>query len=147
MSVWRRQLALRLSLLEDLIFGGVRYPLRLTFECIVDQSLDSVAKSENTLEWTCNTSPYGNFTVLYVRLTTLLLLSKTTDYCLFLLSSIANSGGNVLGAGPEPIVAIQPNYDCSLTITASQDIFPAATGYTVLLANPFNDTDVSSSNF
>lgn len=77
-----------------------------------------VAQSANTLAWTCNTSPYNNFTVL-----------------------LANSNPSIL-VQPIAIIAIQESYDCSKTITQQQSAQPAATGYTVLLANPLNSTDV-----
>ncbi|KAI6006818.1 hypothetical protein EDD15DRAFT_2258 [Pisolithus albus] len=78
-----------------------------------------VAQSANTLAWTCNTSPYNNFTVL-----------------------LANSNPSIL-VQPIAIIAIQESYDCSKTITQQQSAQPAATGYTVLLANPLNSSDVS----
>lgn len=79
---------------------------------------EAVAQSANTLAWTCNTSPYNNFTVL-----------------------LANSNPSIL-VQPIAIIAIQESYDCSKTITQQQSAQPAATGYTVLLANPLNSTDV-----
>ncbi|KAI6145730.1 hypothetical protein EDD17DRAFT_1879723 [Pisolithus thermaeus] len=77
-----------------------------------------VAQSSNTLAWTCNTSPYSNFTIL-----------------------LANSNPSVL-VEPIAIIAIEENYDCSQTITQQQSTQPAASGYTVLLANPLNSSDV-----
>jgi len=77
-----------------------------------------VAQSSNTLAWTCDTSPYSNFTVL-----------------------LANPDKSILEA-PLAILAIEYNYDCSKTITQQQSAQPAGTGYTVQLANPFNSTDV-----
>ncbi|KAI5994907.1 hypothetical protein F5J12DRAFT_856539 [Pisolithus orientalis] len=87
---------------------------------ITNPSSDSwwVAQSSNTLAWTCNTSPYSNFTIL-----------------------LANSNPSVL-VQPIAIIAIQENYDCSKTITQQQSTQPAATGYTVQFANPLNSTDV-----
>jgi len=40
------------------------------------------------------------------------------------------------------VIAIQKNYDCSITITQDQANQPVGTGWTVLLANPLNNTDV-----
>ncbi|KIJ63816.1 hypothetical protein HYDPIDRAFT_91819 [Hydnomerulius pinastri MD-312] len=77
-----------------------------------------VAQSQNTLAWTCNTSPYQNYTVL-----------------------LANSNPSIL-ASPLAIIAVQQNYDCSETITQQQSAQPAGTGYTVLLASTLNSTDI-----
>jgi len=77
-----------------------------------------IANSENNIVWTCDASPYSNFTVL-----------------------ITNQDLRVF-AGPIAIVAIQSNYDCSKTITQEQANQPAGTGYLIQLANPFNETDV-----
>ncbi|KAI6104107.1 hypothetical protein EDD16DRAFT_1693964 [Pisolithus croceorrhizus] len=87
---------------------------------VTNPSSDSwwVAQSSNTLAWTCNTSPYNNFTVL-----------------------LANSNPSIL-VEPIAIIAIQESYDCSQTITQQQSTQPAASGYTVLLANPLNSSDV-----
>ncbi|KAI6006765.1 hypothetical protein EDC04DRAFT_2781842 [Pisolithus marmoratus] len=87
---------------------------------VTNPSSDSwwVAQSSNTLAWTCNTSPYSNFTVL-----------------------LANSNPSIL-VQPIAIIAIEEDYECSKTITQQQSTQPAATGYTVLLANPLNSTDV-----
>jgi len=82
-----------------------------------------VAKSSNTLVWSCHTTTLKNFTIL-----------------------IANSNTGILGAAPEPIVAIQDNFDCSLTIPDNEVQFTPSTGYSVLLANPFNSTDVYASS-
>lgn len=82
-----------------------------------------VTKSDNTLVWSCHTTTLQNFTVL-----------------------IANSNTGVVGAAPEPIIAIQPNYDCSLSLTDTQVVFTPSTGYTVLLADPFNSTHVYASS-
>ncbi|GBE87479.1 hypothetical protein BKA93DRAFT_776286 [Sparassis latifolia] len=77
-----------------------------------------VAQSLNTLEWTCKTSPYTNFTIL-----------------------IANSNPTILSS-PLAILSQQNNYDCSETITQNEAAQPAATGYTIQLADPFNNTNV-----
>ncbi|OBZ78457.1 hypothetical protein A0H81_02479 [Grifola frondosa] len=77
-----------------------------------------VASSINTLSWTCQTSPYQTFTVL-----------------------IANSNPTIQSA-PQAIIAIENNFDCSKTITQDQSNQVAATGYTIQLANPLNNTDI-----
>lgn len=48
---------------------------------------------------------------------------------------------NVLTA-PMAIVPTQNNFDCSITISQNQASQPAAKGYTILLANIVNNTDV-----
>ncbi|KIJ15393.1 hypothetical protein PAXINDRAFT_169234 [Paxillus involutus ATCC 200175] len=77
-----------------------------------------VAQSANTLAWTCNTSPYQTYTVV-----------------------LTNTNPSIL-SGPLAIIAIQQNYDCSETITQQQSAQPAATGYTIQLTNPLNNTEV-----
>jgi len=77
-----------------------------------------IANSENNIVWTCDASPYTNFTIL-----------------------ITNQNLSVF-AGPIAIVAIENNYDCSRTITQDQANQPAGTGYIIQLASPFNETDV-----
>ncbi|TFK65508.1 hypothetical protein BDN72DRAFT_801092 [Pluteus cervinus] len=77
-----------------------------------------VAKSVNVMSWTCQTSPYTNFTVL-----------------------IANSDPKILVA-PMAFIGIQMNGDCSKEITQQQADQAAGTGYTILLADPFNNTNI-----
>ncbi|EMD34822.1 hypothetical protein CERSUDRAFT_86235 [Gelatoporia subvermispora B] len=77
----------------------------------VDQSL-------NTLSWTCETSPFTNFTV-----------------------QLANSDPTVL-ASPLAIISQEMNFNCAQTISATMFSLPPAQGYTVLLADPFNGTNV-----
>ncbi|KZT10451.1 uncharacterized protein LAESUDRAFT_721809 [Laetiporus sulphureus 93-53] len=78
-----------------------------------------VDDSQNDITWTCDTSPYENFTVL---------LDSTN-------SSILVS--------PYAFVANQPNYDCSVVISPYQmATFPAASGYTIILANTLNSSDI-----
>jgi len=78
-----------------------------------------VAQSENNIVWTCHeNTALSNFTIL-----------------------VANSNQNVL-VSPEAIIAIQPNFDCSETITTQQANLPVASGYTVQFANPFNSSDI-----
>jgi len=50
---------------------------------------------------------------------------------------------NVLTA-PIAIVGIQNNFDCSKLVTQDQANQPAGLGYTILLANTLNNTDVRS---
>jgi len=63
-------------------------------------------------------------------------------------SSILTSHHRVNNADPKilvapiAVIAIQKNYDCSITITQDQANQPVGTGWTVLLANPLNNTDV-----
>ena len=40
------------------------------------------------------------------------------------------------------IIAIQDNFDCSILVAQNVGNLAAGTGYQVLLANPFNETDV-----
>jgi hypothetical protein len=79
-----------------------------------------VAKSQNVLAWNCQsgTDSVTNFTVL-----------------------ISNVNPSILAA-PLAIIAIQQNFDCSIIITQDEASQPAATGYTILFANPLNNTDV-----
>jgi hypothetical protein len=81
-----------------------------------------VAESSNTLSWTCQTSPYTNFTVL-----------------------VANSDPKIL-TSPIAILAQQNNFDCSKTITQDLVNQTPATGYTVQLADPFNSTHIYASS-
>ncbi|TCD68390.1 hypothetical protein EIP91_010899 [Steccherinum ochraceum] len=77
-----------------------------------------VANSINTLAWTCQDNTHPQYTVL-----------------------IANQDPKVL-VQPLAIIAIQNNFDCSKTITEQQSSQPAGTGYTILLADPLNSTNV-----
>ncbi|KDQ60385.1 hypothetical protein JAAARDRAFT_46100 [Jaapia argillacea MUCL 33604] len=81
-----------------------------------------IAKSANTLIWTCEQTTYQNFTVM-----------------------IANSNPSVLVA-PQAVIAIQQNFQCSLLIQPNQLDFPPSTGYTVQFANVLNSTDVYASS-
>ena len=45
-------------------------------------------------------------------------------------------------AAPLAIIAQENNFDCSKTITQDQANQPAGTGYTILLADPLNNTNV-----
>jgi hypothetical protein len=77
-----------------------------------------VAKSENVMLWSCQTSPYMNFTVL-----------------------IGNSDTTILPASIA-IIAIEQNYICSQDITQDMANQNPGTGYTLSFANPLNATDV-----
>ena len=60
--------------------------------------------------------------------------------CIYI--SINNTNPNVL-LGPLAFIAIQDNFDCSVTVSQDQVDQPASTGYTLIFANPLNDSDVS----
>jgi len=77
-----------------------------------------VGDAQNNIVWTCQTSPFSNFTVL-----------------------IANQDPKVL-ASAIAVIAIENNYDCSKTIIPDQSNLTAATGYVVQFANTLNETDV-----
>jgi hypothetical protein len=74
-----------------------------------------VAQSTNVMAWTCKTSPFTNFTVLI---------------------QIPNV------PAPLQFLGIQQNFDCSITITNNQVNQAPGTGYQLLLANVFNNTDI-----
>ncbi|KAH9852451.1 hypothetical protein C2E23DRAFT_709571, partial [Lenzites betulinus] len=77
-----------------------------------------VAESDNVVSWTCKTSTVQQFTVL-----------------------IANQNTAILTA-PQAFIAQQNNFDCSKLITKDQVNMQPGTGYTIQLANIFNETDV-----
>jgi len=78
-----------------------------------------VAKSLNVLNWDCKaTDAPATFTVL-----------------------IANKDPKVLVA-PLAIIGIENNFDCSKEISQDQSNQAAGTGYTILLADPLNNTHV-----
>ncbi|EPS96485.1 hypothetical protein FOMPIDRAFT_1130397 [Fomitopsis schrenkii] len=78
-----------------------------------------VSGEVNDITWTCNTSPYQNFTVLL------------------------ESSDQTILASPYAFVANQPNYQCSVEIYAYQlTTFPSTTGYTITFANTLNSSDV-----
>lgn len=77
-----------------------------------------VAKSQNVLSWTCDNTTITEFTVL------------------------VNNTDPTIAVAPLAIIAIQQNFDCSIIITQDQADQPAGTGWTILLANPVNNTDV-----
>ncbi|EIW77338.1 hypothetical protein CONPUDRAFT_84458 [Coniophora puteana RWD-64-598 SS2] len=80
-----------------------------------------VAQSTNTLAWTCNSSPYENFTITIAN-------PNVPNYQV-----------------PQPIIAVQYNYDCSESITQEQSNRPAAPGYVIALVNTINSTEVYAS--
>ncbi|TRM55948.1 hypothetical protein BD626DRAFT_521228 [Schizophyllum amplum] len=77
-----------------------------------------VAQSTNNIIWTCEDSPYSNFSVY-----------------------LSNTDVNIL-SGPIGIIAVQENYDCSKMITQQQAAQPAGKGYKVLLTDTLNSTHV-----
>ncbi|KAF8908542.1 hypothetical protein CPB84DRAFT_1843438 [Gymnopilus junonius] len=77
-----------------------------------------VAKSQNVLSWTCANTTFPQFTVL-----------------------VANSDPTIL-VSPLAIIAQQDNFDCSIIVTQDQSNQAAGQGWTILLANPLNNTDV-----
>ncbi|KAL9710000.1 hypothetical protein Ac2012v2_007061 [Leucoagaricus gongylophorus] len=77
-----------------------------------------VAKSANTLTWTCRSSPFTNFTVI-----------------------MTNTNPSVL-SGPQAFISIQQNTDCSKLVTQEQSDYSPSTGYRILLANTLNQTDI-----
>ncbi|KIM38085.1 hypothetical protein M413DRAFT_448104 [Hebeloma cylindrosporum] len=96
-------------------FSGVAADLKVTSP---SSSIWWVAKSLNEIAWTCKDTTIDQFTVL-----------------------VNNADPKILVA-PIAVIAIQKNYDCSITITQDQANQPVGTGWTVLLANPLNNTDV-----
>ena len=60
---------------------------------------------------------------------------------MFFCNSVTNSNTNLL-SGPQAIVAIEENFDCSKLITQQQQNFQVGTGYVIQLANPLNNTNV-----
>lgn len=73
----------------------------------------------NTLEWSCTqNTQYASFNVL-----------------------IANTNVNVL-ATPLTIIPTLDNFTCSETISQNLFNLPASTGYTILLTDIFNNSDI-----
>ncbi|KAG7452928.1 uncharacterized protein BT62DRAFT_915290 [Guyanagaster necrorhizus] len=97
------------------LFGAVFADLQVTAP---SSDIWWVAQSTNVIAWTCNDSPYSEFTIL-----------------------ITNSDSSILTSALA-IVAIEQNYDCSKILTPEQVNMPAATGYTLQLANPLNSSQV-----
>jgi len=82
-----------------------------------------VAKSINVMAWTC-----PSLTSAGVPITNFTVLINNTNPSVFL--------------GPLAFIAQQAASDCSITVSPTQVNQPAGTGYTLLLADPFNNTDV-----
>ncbi|KJA17417.1 hypothetical protein HYPSUDRAFT_46499 [Hypholoma sublateritium FD-334 SS-4] len=95
--------------------GSVAADLQVTSP---SSSIWWVAQSQNLLEWSCQDTTIGNFTVL-----------------------VTNTSPTIAVA-PIAIIAIQNNFDCSILITQDQANQPAGSGWQILLANPLNNTDV-----
>ncbi|KAM5536743.1 hypothetical protein V8D89_009582, partial [Ganoderma adspersum] len=98
--------------------GGIAAQAQLSVLSPGGPNLWMVSESDNVVSWTCKTSPYPTFTVL-----------------------IANSDVSVL-ATPQLFVAQQTNFDCSKLITKDQMNLKPATGYSIQLADPLNNTNV-----
>jgi len=80
-----------------------------------------VAKSENTLSWNCHDpsiSSHTTFTVL-----------------------VTNQNATILDA-PLAFISPQANADCSKVVGQNQLSAPAAPGYTILFADPLNETNI-----
>jgi len=77
-----------------------------------------VAKSTNDMSWDCK-SPQALAAIQFT------VLINHTSF-----------------AAALAIIAIQLNSDCSITVSQDKANQPPGTGYTVLLANPLNNTDV-----
>jgi hypothetical protein len=89
------------------------------------------------MSWDCHSAQAqkaNNFTVLCV----LSIIYSTLSLLLKHISLKAPS------SAPLAIVAIQKNEDCSIAVSRDKVNQPPATGYTLLLANDLNNTDVSS---
>jgi len=80
-----------------------------------------VASSVNTLAWTCDTSPYSEYTVV-----------------------VTNSDTSIL-ASPFALIASVPNYDCSLTVDQQQSFLAVSTTWTISLASNVNISDIYAS--
>ncbi|KAI0284595.1 hypothetical protein BGY98DRAFT_1183486 [Russula aff. rugulosa BPL654] len=81
-----------------------------------------LANSENTIVWTCHTDVPA---------------STNGDYQL-----LVNNTNPLILTSAEAIVADVPNADCSHTITTQQAALTAATGYTLILADPIDQTKI-----
>jgi hypothetical protein len=97
------------------LFSVVKADLEVTSP---SSSIWWVAKSQNVLAWSCQDTTITNFTVL---------VSNTSP---------------TIAVAPLAIIAIQDNFDCSVVITQDEADQPAGTGWTILLADPFNETNV-----
>ncbi|KAF8480237.1 hypothetical protein DFH94DRAFT_741357 [Russula ochroleuca] len=81
-----------------------------------------VAQSQNTMTWTCHTD-----------------LPPSTGNAFQLL--INNTNPSILTSA-EAIIANVPIADCSLTVTQQQAALTPSTGYTLILADPVNQTKI-----
>jgi hypothetical protein len=95
-----------------------------------------VEGSANVLSWTCATSPYANFTVLYVQ------FNANSFAFTLVCCSFHNRLDYPTFAAPLAFIGIEYNYTCSQEISQDQVNQTAGPGYTILFANPLNDTDV-----
>jgi len=77
-----------------------------------------VAKSTNVMVWDCTNTSFSSFTVL-----------------------INNTNPSLL-LGPLAFIAIQQNYQCSVTVSQDQVDQPPGPGYTLLFADSLNNTNV-----
>jgi len=77
-----------------------------------------VAKSQNVIAWTCRDTSIVDFTIL------------------------VNNADPKLAVAPLAVIAIQQNFQCSIVITQDQANQPAGTGWTILFADPLNNTNV-----
>ena len=91
------------------------------------------------MAWACHNLTFATFTVLCVLsvISSTLRLQLTHTHI-----SIQNQDPKVL-AGPLAILAIQQNYDCSITVSENVVNQAPASGYTLSFANPINITEVS----
>jgi hypothetical protein len=105
------------------------------------RAASAVARSQNVLAWTCHSSPYDNFTVLYVFLHP----NKPRPNELTNFTRIANPSTPTVLPAPLAIIGIEQNYQCSQEITQDMAKQPPGTGYLILFANPLNSSDVSFS--
>ncbi|KAG9039195.1 hypothetical protein FRB95_011780 [Tulasnella sp. JGI-2019a] len=81
-----------------------------------------VAESQNLYSWTCGASNNGGFTNFTVLL---------------------NNANPATFHGPQALVSIQWDYDCSVLLPATDVAgIAAGTGYTLSFANVYNQTDV-----
>ncbi|KAI0766318.1 hypothetical protein BC629DRAFT_1596469 [Irpex lacteus] len=76
-----------------------------------------VASSINVVSWTCQTSPFSNFSVV-------------------LANQDPTKWPNLT------IISIESNFDCSKEITPDQQAAPAGTGYIIQFVNTLNSTDI-----
>ncbi|CAA7268617.1 unnamed protein product [Cyclocybe aegerita] len=77
-----------------------------------------VAQSLNEIAWTCNDSPYSQFTIF-----------------------VNNTDPTVL-VSPMAVISVQENFQCSITISQNQANQPAGTGWTLLFASIFNSSEI-----